>query len=217
MFDKTISLARRPIALALLGLAAVPLFGCNVLGVPILLFGKEPTKKVAAEYPYLDGKKVCILIWAEDDTQFRYPYVRLEVSEHVRIALNGTVRDITFIPNRQVVEFQDRNPSWAEQDPAQIGQRFGAERILLVELTQYTTREPGSRHLYRGHIGANVKVYDPAYSNSAPTYKTALETAYPPDSMGSYGTNDRSIRLAMMQAFAAELAGRFYERQEKVK
>ena len=87
----------------------------------------------------------------------------------------------------------------------------------MIELTQYTTREPDSPHLYRGHMGANVKVYDTAYPNSAPTYKTTVETVYPPDTMGAYGTDDRGIQRAMMQAFASELAGKFHERQEKVR
>ena len=36
-----------------------------------------------------------------------------------------------------------------------LGARFGADRALMIELTQYTTREPESPHLYRGRIAAN--------------------------------------------------------------
>jgi hypothetical protein len=202
---------------ALLGVLLSALTGCAFFRGAVLLWGQEPTKKVPAEYPYLTDKKVCILVWAEPYTMFEYRWVQLDVSEHVRVAMEETVHGATFVPNRQVVEYQDHNPNWDKEDPAKIGQRFGADRVMLIELTQYTTREPDSPHLYRGHMSANVKVFDAAYTASQPAYKTTIEVAYPPDSVGQYGTDDQSIRRATMQAFAAQLAGRFYERQETVK
>ncbi len=65
--------------------------------------------------------------------------------------------------------------------------------------------------------GANVKVYDTGYPRSAPVFKTTVETVYPPESVGQWGTDDRAIRKATMESFAAELAGRFYDRRVKVR
>lgn len=200
-------------------LAAVlwPATGCRLVALPFLAWGNEQARKVPAEYPYLAGKKVCILVWADPDTEFTFPYVRLEVSEHLRAALETTVHGVTLVPNRDVVDYQNRNPDWTTQHPAEIGQRFGADRVLAVELTRYTTREPGSPHLYRGHMASNIKVYDTAVPDAGPAYKTSIEVSYPPESMGAYGSDDRAIRLGMMQLFAAQTAARFHERQEKVK
>lgn len=202
---------------ALLGLLGAALAGCQLFMAPFLLWGKEPTRKVAAEYPYLAGKKVCVLVWAEPYTLFEYPHAQFDVAEHVRVAMERAVQGVSFVPNRQIVEFQRRNADWEAEHPARLGARFGAERVLEIQLTRYSTREPSSPHLCRGHIAANAKVYDTAAPDAEPTYTTAIETAYPPDSFGAYGTDDRAIRRATMQAFAAELAGRFYDRQEKVK
>ena len=139
-----------------------------------------------------------------------------ELAEHVRIALESNIAGLAIIPNAQVVDLQNRDPDWETQNPARIGARFGADRTLMIALTQYTTREPRSPHLYRGRVGANVKVYNNEHPEAAPVYKTTVETVYPPDSVGSYGTDDRTIRRAMMQEFAATAAGRFYDRQVKV-
>jgi len=201
-----------------LALLAGSLTGCGFLRWGVVMFGQEQTRKVPAEYPYLADRKVCILVWAEPYTLFEYHQVQFELSEYVRVAMQDNVRGVSFIPNRQVVDFQNANPDWEKQSPARIGARFGADRVLMIELTQYTTRDPDSRHLRRGRIAANVKVFDTAYPDAEPAYpSTTIEVAYPKDSFGSYGTDDRTIRRATMQAFAAELAGRFYERQEKVK
>jgi hypothetical protein len=193
-------------------LLAVANGGCKV----IALWGREPTREIPAEFPYLEGKKVCMLVWADSETLFEYPDVQLEVSEHVAGAMKSHIRGISFIPNRSVIEFQRRETDWDRQDPAVVGARFGADRVLMIELTQYTTREPDSPHLYRGRIGANVKVYNANYRKSAPVFRTPVEIAYPPDSVGQWGTDDQAIRKAAMESFAEELAGKFYDRRVKV-
>ena len=189
--------------------------GCKLIAAPFLLWSKEPTKEVPAEYPYLQDKKVCVLVWADSETMFEYPWIQLEISEHVTAMIKPNVKGISFIPNRKVIELQRREVNWDRSDPADLGARLGADRVLLIELTQYTTREPESPHLYRGRIAANVKVYDTGYRRSAPAYKTTLETVYPRDSAGEWGTDDVGIRKASMEAFALDLAGKFYDREVK--
>jgi hypothetical protein len=202
---------------AMLGLLLPGLGGCKLIALPFFAFGQDQVKKVPAEYPYMEGKKVCILVWVDEYTGFQYQWLPLEVSEHVRVALEGSVHGISVVPNREVIEYQKREPNWESQNPAEIGKKFGANRVIMIELTQYTTREPGSMHLYRGHMGGNVKVLDTAYPEAGPAYQAVLEVAYPPDSFAAYGTDERTLRRAIMELFANDLASRFHEREEKVK
>jgi len=212
MLSRTTSLIVCSVFAALLAMTG----GCKLFAAPFLMWGKAPTKDVNAEYPYLQGKKVCILVWADSETMFEYPWVQLEVSEHVASSIKPNVPGISFIPNRNVCELQRREHNWDRDDPAVLGARFGADRVLMIELTQYTTREPESPHLYRGRIAANVKIYDTAYKNSAPSYKTSVESVYPENSAGEWSTSDVAIRKATMETFALDLAGKFYDRQVKV-
>jgi hypothetical protein len=201
----------------LVALVLVSSCGCKLAAAPFLMWGPEPTKEVPAEYPYLQGKKVCLLVWADSETLFEYPWVRLEVSEHVAQAMQANVKGVSFVSNRNVVDLQRRDLDWDRRDPAVLGKRFAADRVLMLELTQYTTREPESPHLYRGRIAANVKVYDTAYPGSAAAFKTSVETVYPPESVGQWGTDDQAIRQATMEAFAVEVAGKFYNRRVRVR
>ncbi len=203
-------------------LLALPLLllvcsGCHAIAFTTLMWGKEPTKTIKAEYPYLKGKTAAILVRAEWETLFEYEQVQLEVADHVRVALESNIPGVEVVPPRQVVDYQRRSPDWERHDPARIGQRFDAERLIEIDLTQYTTREPESPHLYRGHIAAVVSVYNTAYPNSEPAYVTEVRTVYPKDSPGQWGTSDSAIRLATMEAFAQEVAGRFYDRTVKDK
>jgi hypothetical protein len=194
-------------------LPVTTLCGCRSLALLL----PEQTRTVAAEYPYLAGRSVAVVVRAADELLFEYPHVQWEVADHVRVALEGNVRGIKVISPRRVVDFQRSEPAWQTMDPAILGRRFQAERLLEIELTQYTTREPDSPHLYRGHIQAAVRVYNTEYTDSQPAYHADVETSFPPDGPGRWGTDDRTIRAATMEAFASELAGKFYDRKVKVR
>lgn len=204
-------------ALAVLLILAAAAGGCNLFRGAVLWFGEQPTRNVPAEYPHLVGRKVCLLVWGEPYTLAEYPDVQLELAEHARVALQNVVQRIAITPNRQVVEYQRTNPNWDRERPADIGQRFGADRVLVIEVTQYTTREPDNPYVLRGRISANVKVYDAAHPDAEPAYKTTLDVRYPPGAAAEYGTRESDLRRATLEAFAGELAGRFYARREQVK
>lgn len=200
------------IALALLATNV----GCKTLiGLPFVLWGKEPTRDVEAEYPYLPGKSVAVAVWADAETRFEYPHLELEVAQFVTDALKASVEDVTLMKAEKVVDFQRRNPNWDRMDPATLGGRFDVDRLIILELTQYTTREPESPFLFRGRIIANVKVYDSDYPNTQPQYSGHVETVYPKESHGEWGETDRSIRRETMKAFATDVAGLFYDREVK--
>lgn len=190
--------------------------GCQLIAAPIMLWGQEPTRPVPAEYPYLPGKTVAIAVWADSETSLTFPHVQLEIAEHLTQALREHVERLEFVGNRDIVRYQRRNLDWDREDPATLGAQLGADRFIVIELTQYTTREPESPQLYRGRIAANVKVYDTEYPRTQPAYKTPIEAVYPPDSAGKWGTSDSEIRKAAMEAFAEEFTNRFYERKVKL-
>lgn len=193
------------------------LVGCQAMAAPFLMWGPEPTRTVDAEYPYLDGKNASILISADYDTLFEYPWVQLELAKYVQVALETHLPKVVITPPRTVVDYQRRDVDWDRKPPALVGKNFDAERVVLIELTQYSTREPDSPHLFRGRIGARVRVYDTAYPDAEPAYSTDVEVAYPEDSAGEWGSNDRAIRKQTMELFAEELAGKFYDRKVKIR
>lgn len=190
--------------------------GCTWIAAPFLMWGQEPTKTVPAEYPYLAEKRVAIVVWADNYTLMEYPFVRLELSEFVAAAMKDTIKGMKLVSNRSVIDYQDKDADWDRKHAATIGTRFKADRVLMIELSTYTTRESGSPHLLRGRISANVKVYDTAYPDAAPAYQTVIETMYPQGANAEWNTREDSIRQTTMENFAADLAGKFYERKVKV-
>jgi len=190
-----------------------PTVGCRSLA----LFWPEQTRTVPAEYPYLTDKSLVILVRAPDEVLFEHPHVQWELADHVRVALEGKVRGVSIVDPRKVFDVQRSDQTWQTQDPARLGRQFQAERLLEIDLLQYTTRDPDSPFLLRGHILAAVRVYNTEYLDAQPAYRTEVRVVYPPDGPGRWGSDERSIRAATMDAFAEDLAGRFYDRKVVVK
>lgn len=153
---------RLPTFVSLLAAGIALTSGCKLLGAPFLLWGPEPTKLVPAEYPYLENKRVAIVVWADSDTLFEFPHVRFELGAFVEEALSGKVKGVVLVPSRRVADLQSADPDWDREPPGRLGKELGADRVIMVELTQYTLREPESPQLLRAYVAANVKVYDTA-------------------------------------------------------
>ncbi|MBK9120192.1 MAG: hypothetical protein IPM18_11410 [Phycisphaerales bacterium] len=169
-------------------------------------------KDVPAEYPYLYNKKVAVVVHTEQETLAVYPHVQWEIADHVRTALQANVRGITVIDPEEVAQYQRQNTDWASRDPARVGQDLGVDRLIEVQLTEYTTREPESPYMYRGHITAALRVYNVAYLRAQPAFRKEVRTIHPPDGPGAWGTTDREIRAATMETFGLDVAGLFYDR-----
>ena len=204
---------RRGATLAVLGLTMLSMIsGCRAWAI----FADPHVETIPAEYPYLKDKNVLILVWADMNTLFDFGNVRWEVAEYIKAQLEATadLGDISVVPPKPIAEMESRELNWDEVHPAEQGKRFHADRVLWVELTEYGTREPDSPHLYRGRISANLRIYDPSYgADHGPTFETSLTTVYPEDGPGHFGMDDSSVRRAVMEKFAIEVAGKFYDRE----
>lgn len=205
----------RPIGWAVTAVLLPMLAGCEAFMFNTLFLSEEPTKRIPAEYKYLQKQTVCILVRVEPETLFEYPHVQWEVADHVRVALEANVKGLKVVDPKRVVEFQRRDANWSRMDPAELGKRFGAERVIEITLTQYTTRDPDSPHIHRGHIHALVNVYQSKYPGHEPSYSTEIRTFYPPVQGGEWGQPERTIRRLLMEAFAQDVAGKFYDRDVK--
>jgi len=203
--------------LALLVSALGLVAGCRLMAMPWLMWGEEPMRDVPAEYPYLTGKRYCVIVWTDSFTQQEYPYVQLELTTFITDAIEKNVARTVPTPARSVLEMQRNDRGWDRTAPVELGRKLRADRAILVDITQYTMREPESTHLYRGRIAANIRVYDTAYPDAEPVLKTTVETAYPPDSHGTWGSDEATVRRAAMAAFAEDVSGLFYDRRIKVK
>ena len=71
------------------------LSGCNLL-TPIAFLGPHQ-RKVAAEFDKLEGKRTLIMVWAEPETLFDYPHIRLELATYIGDKLVAGLKDCDLV------------------------------------------------------------------------------------------------------------------------
>ena len=192
--------------------------GCNLISLPYVLFGPEPTEKVQAEFSHLKGKRVVVLVWAEQATLYEYPHVQVEVAGYVHYHLKEQIKPLDIVPPSQVKRYMQSHPDWATEHPGRIGRHFKADIAMMIELMEFTTREPGSPNLFRGRARAGITVYDLTGDQELPkgiALKPA-EAVYPSDRpIGVLRADDRQIRAETYHELGRTVARKFYDHEVK--
>ena len=139
---------------------AICLGGCNLL-LPIAFIG-NPREKVPAEFDKLPNSRTAVLIWAEPETLFYYPHVRIELSTHIRgqllANLNHKDSQLEVIDPADVENLIQRKRSLAA-DPQALGKELNCDYVIFIELLRFQIRDPSSPELLHAKLDAAVTVH----------------------------------------------------------
>ena len=197
-------------------LLATALAGCQHMGFLAYVFSPHGDKQVVdAQFKDLPGKKIAIVIYADDSVTYENPYIRLESSLAVAAELRKHVKNVTLVDARVIARYQDENLQWEAMDKTQLGKAFEADYVLYISLLEFATREPGSVNLLRGHIVSQVDVYRTTLpERQARVYATEISVTWPKDmAVGAAGEGDQKIRQGVLAEFSKTLVEKFYSHE----
>jgi hypothetical protein len=202
---------------AMMAAATAWLAGCNLI-LPLAMM-QEHKQTVPPEYSKLNGTRVLVLVWAEPETLFDYPHVRLELATYVRDKIRAKLTDVTFVePVR--VEDQLQKSLDADADPVRIGKQFDAQRVIYIELLEFQIRDPEVPDLVQARIHASVAVHDLTVDpDEAGFQELAPVRVTEPEGQPVLITraNVTQIRQEAYVKFAEMVARKFYTWEEVMK
>ena len=208
---------RRPAAAAfvLLLLAALLLPACN------LPTTGAKTYNVKQQYAGLDNRSVAVLVASGEYIDFNYPNVRDQLTREISQRIATNVPGVKLTDPDQVLKFQEDNPYWTARAPAELIRALNVQRLVIVEVGEYRTHEPGDRHILRGVVTGNVNVLEaesPNPNNFA--LIRPLRAAFPEESRSKIGYSRETLSESMVETearrrFAEDAAGLFYDHQIK--
>ncbi len=195
----------------LLGLLTITMVvsGCKSFDRP-----KGPQRvNPKAEYPGLVDQRVAILVTADDPVLFRHPGAPEQVARAVGARLALTVPGIVLLSPTQLADFQKRNPYWTTLLPDDLTQRLNVQRLIMIDLSHFSTNEPGDAHLWQGLITAEVSVFEnPAKIANTPAHRSTITAAYPDrPSIGLVNADEQTVTLATLNYFARSVAWLYYD------
>ncbi len=194
---------------------------CSLLALSLAVSGcksfdrpKGPQRvNPKAEYPGLIDQRVAILVTADDPVLYRHPGAPEQVARAVGARLAQTVPGIVLMSPIQLADFQQRNPYWMTLLPDDLSQRLGVQRLIMIDLSHFSTNEPGDAHLWQGLITAEVSVFEnPAKIGNTPAHRSTITAAYPDrPSIGLVNADEQTVTLATLNYFARSVAWLYYD------
>ena len=202
------------------------LAGCTLFGA---LAGKVvPGQTIPAEYKGMANQSVAIMVWAGEGTLVDFPAIRLDLAGglqnkfvQAQQAKTKELKGATF-PTKPaaIVQYQDNHPQYEATPITDLAPRFGASRLIYVEIENLQTRSDASVELYRGSALATVKVIEvpPGGGPGKVAYEeSAISATFPPKAReeGTPDGNDSIIYRGTVDALTTEIVKRFIPYQEE--
>jgi len=194
----------------MLGCVCLAVAGCNPLPG-----GKKKMVDVAGEYLGLADQRVAVMVAADGQMLNSYPDAPLNLCKALTSQIANHVPGVTTTIPEQVIKYQDANPYWMNMRYGELAKKMGVDKIVLIDLVEYQTHEPGNAYVWQGLITANIGVID-AHGQDPDNfvYYNTVSVRFPQaSSVGVVDADDETIQLGMILLFARRGGGLFYDHQ----
>jgi len=200
---------------ALLLLSALPA-GCAPAGwVAQGVAGGERKYNIEAEYHGLHDKTVAVIVAADPYVLYQHPRAPELVSRAVSRELVQHIPSVTITSPDDVLAYVEEHPHWTTAPYSEVIESMGVDRLLIIDLGEYRTNEPGNAHLWQGVVSAHILVIerDARHPDNA-AYSQHVVSKYPETTtVGVVNANPQTIQLGMLVNFARDTV-RLFHRHE---
>ncbi len=188
------------------------LFGCEPMP------GEKKKVDVQAEYLGLENQRVAVIVAADSHLLYEYPDSRKYVCVAMTSRIAKNVPGVTTTIPEKIETFQNNNPYWMNMRYSELAEKLNVDKVVLVDLIEYQTHEPGNAHIWQGLITGNIGVIN---ANGVDpdnfVFQNTISAKFPESStVGVIDADNESIQLGMIYLFAERGAGLFYDHQEEV-
>lgn len=189
--------------------------GCNVVAVVASIASGPRTVDVKAQYTNLSDHAVAVMVLADDHTFYRFPQAPAAVSRAVSRNLAEHLPELQLVHPEDVIRFQNQTPYWNTLPYSTLIQAMKVQRLVLIELVDYRTHEPGNAAIWQGVISATVAVVEAESGDPDDlAFRTSVSARYPDGTrIGITDSDDATIQTGMLQRFADSAARLFYDHQ----
>lgn len=191
--------------------------GCETIGAPIAAFDSEDgPQPVAAQYTDLQGRSVAVMVRAGEMTRYRFPEAVEALTNGMTRSIAQNVEGVTVVPTSRSLAYQAQHPYWGAVPPSRLITAMDVERLIIVDVAEYRTQEPGNQYLWRGVIDALIAVYEAeSIDPDNKAFEQRVRAEWPEGTtVGLTKGDDATIQAAALSMFTLRGAGLFYDHEE---
>jgi hypothetical protein len=198
-------------ALVLLVLACT--FGCDPFSLPALFLyqdNREPPllKKLASD----DKKDVTVVVLTYSGLETRPEFLRADrdlgnlVVKHLRDGFKDNAEKVKVVNPSKVEEFKSNHPNWKQLDLAEVGSRFDADYVIVLEIGRLGMYKPNCfNQIYQGRAELTVSLQDVRHPDEDAEHRD-LTIIYPSESAGGEMPTDEKSPQAFKAEFFTKIA-----------
>jgi hypothetical protein len=219
----------RPRRWALFALALLPLASSGCQAVGAVAYKLRGPTVVKPAYTGFKGQTVAVMAWADRDLRIEHSALQLDVSQGVYEKLRksqrrgadelaGTRFPRTAAPDA-MVRFLYDNPRYDTDSIPEIAPQLGVNRLIYLEVEDFSTQSEEVPELFRGHLSALLRVIEVAPDGRAKVaFQDRVQAVWPPSgpSEGRPDLGDRVTYIGTLDAFSTAVVQKFvsYERAD---
>jgi hypothetical protein len=143
---------------------------------------RQGSSTIEAEYTGLDGKSYAVVAWADRSTQMQYPALVPSLIQRVdqRLAEGNAVNATGHVPGDEVTQYLANHPQWVAWPRSRLADELDVDRIVLIEVNEFRTNEPGNEYLWDGLAWATVSVVERGATGSdAEAFRKEISVKFP--------------------------------------
>jgi len=197
----------------ILGVGAAGIGGCGMGG------GAQQAYPVPAEYLGLANKKVAIVVFAMPATVDEFSGSREEISAFIINQMHQHMPTTNVMDPQRVIEWQNNTINWFGLSEMDIGKHFQVDRVLSIQILEYSTKKTIGYSDLQGHIRAQSKIVevDAPDRKSQTPWTGVVNVTWPQDRpLDPTQTNENAVRQRVLELFSTELVRYFYDHGEQI-
>jgi hypothetical protein len=200
--------------------------GCDLLGVAAYKLTPPPT--IQPKYTNLKGQSIGVMVWSDSGIRIEWPAAQLDLANTVQAKFKEqqekgkkkTLQGVTYpVLPASIVRYQRDHPEDEAKAITDVAPRLGVQRLIYVELEEFSTRSDSSVQLFRGTASATVRVIEvaPDGKSTIAFERNNVVTAFPPKAPveGIPNANDTKIYVGTLDALATEIVRLFVPYQQE--
>ena len=116
---------------------------------------------------------------------------------------------------RDVIAWQNNTINWYALPEKDIGRHFSVDRVLYIEVTDYSTRRTIGYSDLQGHLRARCKIFETDDPSTSAAWTGVVDASWPTDRpLDPTQTNDGAVRIRTLEMFADQLVQYFYDHRD---
>ena len=193
--------------------------GCSVFG--FIAAGKQAVEdqmlvETHATYS-LEGYRVAVVIDTDLAIHYEHPGISTLIAEAVAGRIAKNVPNVSVIRPGSVARWQFDTPQWTAMPSSEIATSLGVDRVVFIDLQNYSLTPPGNHWLWEGRCSAMIGIIEANNSELdgfSDTYEIKASFPDRPSVLHREEATESTIEQGLLNEFIRNTSWLFYLHNE---